>query len=84
MQRTENVWSLTASVLDESLDNVVIGLLDRVTAAPNLPADCSIELSIGLDARPMGNVVEFSSAVVQRLAEAGAAVVLDVYDSDAD
>jgi hypothetical protein len=85
MQRTENVWTLTASVLEtESLDDIVEDLLDRVSATPDLPADCSIELSLGLNARPMGNLVELGEAVVQRLAEVGAAVRLDVYESNAD
>jgi hypothetical protein len=85
MQFAENVWTLTASVREtESLDQIVAELLDRISATPDLPADCSIELSIGLNARPMGNIVELGGAVVQRLAEVGAAVRLDVYDSNAD
>ena len=66
----------------ESLDEVVVILLSGVAATPTLPPDCSVELDIGLTARPMGNLVELGSTVIKRLAGLGASVVFDVYNSD--
>lgn len=82
-RRAENVWRLEASNLAlESLSDVVEEFLGSVATTSTLPDDCTIELRIGLTARPMGHLVDLSSAVVRRLAELGASVILDVYDSD--
>lgn len=78
----ENLWTLEGPN-GSRLDEVLTNLLDIVGERPSrLPVDCTAEVWVMLVGRPMGNLLELGSELIERLARLRVPVVLDVYDGD--